>query len=575
MRKLFITSLFLTITTISFAQETKRDTLKTEEIIVVKPYTPTISDAFKVKSNPQLETQEIEKDKVTYSIFSIPVASTFTPSKGRAQKIKRAPKERLYENYLSAGFGNFTSPLFEAYIHTGDSRYNDFGIFINHHSSEGGIKDLQLDDNFADTRLDVYYKQFDRNYNWQINAGVQRQQFNYYGLPSEITFDDNFIENIDAEQIYKNVYLGGKFNMEESFFKGASVEFVNFADTYGSNELRIMVKPTLEFPISTELINGEFLIDLVSGKFDQGYVLTEELKHSFLNLGFSPNFEVLRDNLSINLGAKLYYSSNLETKTSDFYAYPNVSASLKLIDEVFTLVAGATGDLVQNTYRDFAAENPFISPTLNIQQTDKQYKAFFGAKGKLASNVGYNFNINHTNETNKALFTQNQTLTDGMLLVDHAFQAGNSFGVIYDDVKTLGFYGELTIDASKEFNFGATFNYSKYDLETELEAWNLPEIEASITADYQNNSWFAGAKLFHKGATKDFVVGYGVLPTSGSIIENESFIDLNINGGYIFSDRLTAFAKVNNALGKKYHTFVNYQVQTLQILAGITYKFDL
>jgi len=28
-------------------------------------------------------------------------------------------------------------------------------------------------------------------------------------------------------------------------------------------------------------------------------------------------------------------------------------------------------------------------------------------------------------------------------------------------------------------------------------------------------------------------------------------------------------------LGVKYDTFVNYQVQTLQILAGITYKFDL
>ena len=52
-------------------------------------------------------------------------------------------------------------------------------------------------------------------------------------------------------------------------------------------------------------------------------------------------------------------------------------------------------------------------------------------------------------------------------------------------------------------------------------------------------------------------------------------MDLNLNGGYIFSDRLTAFAKINNALGKKYQPFVNYQVQTLQIIGGITYKFDL
>ena len=52
MRKLFTTSLFVLFTLISYSQETKKDTLKTEEIIVVKPYTPSISAAFKVKSGP-------------------------------------------------------------------------------------------------------------------------------------------------------------------------------------------------------------------------------------------------------------------------------------------------------------------------------------------------------------------------------------------------------------------------------------------------------------------------------------------------------------------------------------------
>ena len=132
MRKLFITSLVLLITSFTFSQETKKDTLKTEEITVVKPYTPTILNAFKVKSNPTIEnTGTIEKEKVNYSIFSIPVASTFTPSKGQAKGVVREPKERLFQNYISAGFGNFTSPLFEAYLHSGDARHHDFGIFIN------------------------------------------------------------------------------------------------------------------------------------------------------------------------------------------------------------------------------------------------------------------------------------------------------------------------------------------------------------------------------------------------------------------------------------------------------------
>ncbi|MBT8318251.1 MAG: TonB-dependent receptor [Lutibacter sp.] len=576
MRKLIISSLALLLTIFSFSQETKKDTLKTEVISVIKPYTPTISDAFKVTSNPTIEdANTIEKEKVTYSIFSIPVASTFTPSKGKAKGVVREPKDRLFQNYISAGFGNFTSPLFEAYIHSGDTRYNDFGIFINHHSSEGGINDVILNTNFSDTRIDGYYKQFDRDYNWQVNAGVQRKQFNYYGISSDLIFEDAVINSIDEELIYKKSYLGGKIALEDSFLKSATAEIVNFSDDYNSNEVRLLIKPTIEFPISTELINADFLVDLTSGKFNQNYITTDDIKYSFLNLGFNPNFEVLRENLTVNLGAKLYYTNDLENKVTNFYAYPNVTASLKMIDEVLTLVAGVTGDLDQNTYANFANKNPYVSPTLNILQTDKQYKAFAGAKGKLASNIGYNFNVSHTSEINKPLFIQNQTKTDGTIFIENAYEAGNSFNVVYDNIKTLSVFGEITIDASDEFDFGASINYSNFTTENELEAWNLPTITATISADYQNKKWFAGVKLFYNGETKDFVIPYGLNSENGMITKNKSYMDLNLNGGYVFSDRLTAFAKINNALGEKYFTFVNYEVQPLQILAGITYKFDL
>ncbi|MBE0422710.1 MAG: TonB-dependent receptor [Lutibacter sp.] len=576
--KLLITSFLILVTSVSFSQITKKkDTLKTEEITVEKPYAPTISDAFKVRSNPNIEneTKNLGKEKVNYNIFSVPVASTFTPSKGKAQSIARGPKERFYENYISTGYGNFKTPFLDAFMHFGDKKYNDFGIFLNHLSSEGGIKNVLLDDNFSDSKIDVYYKQFDRDYNWQVNAGVQRKLQNYYGLPSDVTFNDAFIEAMDEKQIHKTVYGGGKISFEDSFFQGATAEIVNFSDDYNTNEIRLMVKPKLEFPISKEKINGEFLIDLISGRFKQSYTETNDVNYSFLNLGFSPNFEIIRENLTINLGAKLYYVNDLEHKNTDYFAYPNVTAAVKLVDDVLILVAGVTGDLEQNSYKDFANENPFVSPTLNILQTDQQYKAYAGTKGKLASNIGYNFIVSHSSEKNKPFFIQNPTKTDGTILIDKAYEAGNSFGVVYDNVKTLGFFGEITIDASKEFNFSGTVNYSHHTLDTQLEAWNTPTLKATISADYQNKNWFAGAKLFYNGETEDFVIPYGFVAENGKIVTNDSYLDLNLNGGYNFSDRLTAFAKINNALGEKYHRFLNYQVQTLQILGGLTYKFDL
>ncbi|SNR46221.1 hypothetical protein SAMN06265371_103244 [Lutibacter agarilyticus] len=575
MRKLFITSILLLFTIVSIAQKTKKDTLKTEEITVVKPYTPTISEAFKVKSNPTINDQNFQKETVNYSIFSVPVASTFTPSKGKAQGLKRAPKERLYENYVSAGFGNYTTPLFEAFLHSGDKRYNDYGVFLKYQSSQGGIKDVLLDDNYSDIQVDLFYKQFERDFDWKINAGYNRELYNYYGLPTSITFDDNVLDNIDEKQVYNSIYLGGSINFEDAIFNSGTIEIINFFDAYNSNELRFLAKPTFEFPLSTEAIHAEVLVDYINGKFDQSYASSNELTYSFLNLGVTPNFEILKDDLSINLGVKLYYTFDLENSSNQFKAYPNVTASYKVVNDIFILTAGVTGDLIQNSYRNFTQENPFVSPTLNIQQTDQQYNAFIGAKGKLASNIGYNVNVNYMNEKDKALFTQNQTLTDGTILAINAYEAGNSFKVVYDDVSTINASAEVNVEVSKEFQLNVGLNYSNYTITNELEAWNLPEFTARLSAAYKTEKWHVGTLLFFRGTTKDFVISYGDLPVNGSIVKNESYVDLNFNGGYIFSDRLSVFGKINNAVSKSYERFVNYPVQSIQLLAGVTYKFDL
>ena len=65
--------------TLVFSQE--KDTISTGVINVVKPYTPTISDAFKVKEVPSIDDAETStKKEIKYNIFSFPVASTFTPA---------------------------------------------------------------------------------------------------------------------------------------------------------------------------------------------------------------------------------------------------------------------------------------------------------------------------------------------------------------------------------------------------------------------------------------------------------------------------------------------------------------
>ena len=122
-----------------FAQQEKN--MGTEVVNVVKPYSATISDAFKVKETPPLDDEDnAPKQQIQYNIFSFPVASTFTPAKGKAASVDKIKKEKLYNNYATLGFGNYATAIGELFITENFNRNEYVGGMFRHHSSQGGIK---------------------------------------------------------------------------------------------------------------------------------------------------------------------------------------------------------------------------------------------------------------------------------------------------------------------------------------------------------------------------------------------------------------------------------------------------
>ena len=577
MKHKILTLALLLTSTFLFAQVKKKDTLGTEVINVVKPYTPTVSDAFKIKSAPEINDEQISKKKaIKYAIFSFPVASTFTPAKGTAKVLRVDPSAPVYENYVTAGFGNFSTPRIEIFGHTNSTRYNDFGGFFNYHSSKGGVADVVLDDDFLDTRLDLFYKQEEADFDWQLNGGFRYQKYNWYGLPEQINFSQSVINGLNETQKYTGIYLGGKIDYRDSYFKGGTVELKRFSDDEGSSESHILIQPKIEFPIASEYINANARLEYVSGDFFRDYNDTGNIEYSFFTAGFNPNFEILRDDLTINLGADIVYSSgSAEGEESKLYTYPKITASYKLIEEVLTAYAGVDGGLHQNTYEGYVNENPFVSPTLNIKRTDEQYNGYAGFKGKLASNVGYNFKASYKSERDKPLFKLNPSKTEGTIAVDKGYEAGNSFQVVYDDIKTISGFGEITVDFSKELKFGGNIEFNSYSNDSLAEPWNLPMLKATAFANYNQDKWFAGANLFFVGERKDeFAYAVPNIQTVDEIVTLGNYIDLNVNGGYKFTDKLTAFARVNNVFSSSYQKYANFKVQGLQVFGGLTYKFD-
>ena len=574
-------SIFLAAGFFSVAAQEDKD-IGTETVTVVRPYSPTVSDAFKIKSVPNLnDSIVLQKKKINYSIFSVPVASTFTPAKGKASAVKKAKPEKLFNSYASVGLGNFNNALVDFYtskdIDRGDQR---FDVGLNHFSSRGDIEGTPLDTDFYNTKLEVSYSQKDRDFDWTAHVGGQHQLYNWYGLPEGV-FDETVINSIDEKQHYFNAELGGHINVAESFFKRGEVLIRRFWDGVDSGENRAVLQPTLELPITEESLTIKTKLDYVGGSFKNASVNTatndEGIDYSHLQIGVNPSLLILRDDLTLNLGANLVYGVDTENSDSNFYIYPTVTASYRLLEDVAIAYGGIEGQLRQNSYYEFVNDNPFVSPTLTILPTDQQYDAYVGIKGQLLPNLSYNVKGSYMAENRRPLFKlnpQNDFRDD-----EKGYYFGNSFEVFYDDIRTLGFFGELNVDVNRNFTFGVNAEWYSYDTETDNPAWNLPELKGSLFMDYQiNENWFMGANLFYVGERQDFSsqVIQNVQPADFpfAILTLDGFFDANAHLGYRLNEQLSIFAKASNIANNDYQRWANFRVQSFQVLAGLTYKFD-
>ena len=568
--------LFLLFFQFSFAQ--KKEQIGTETVNVVKPYTPKISDAFKPKEILEVDDEETaQKEKIKYTIFSFPVASTFTPSKGKAEGVEKEKQAILFKNYATFGVGNYGTFIGELFVNHDISNTDYVGGMFRHHSSEGGIQNVALDNRFYDTSLDLMYGSNQRDVSWNLDLGYQNQIYNWYGLPtyfgSSLTPQDKatLINSIRPQQTYGTLSLGGNIGFNESILNKASFQYHHFSDASGSSENRFYAKPTVTFDVMESAVKTNIIVDYVGGSFKNNYskTNTERVKYGFTNFGIVPSFVMKEDDWTLNIGAGLFYSMDNVNSNNKLLVYPQFNASYKVVGDLMIFYAGAEGNLEQNSYMDFVNENPFVSPTLTIAPTDKQYDLFAGLKGKLANTVSYNVKASYVNERNKALFRSNDYAANA----DYAY--GNSFQVVYDDMLTLRFYGELKADFSENVSFGVNGTFSSYTNDIQQEALNLPTIQLGSNLDVTiTEKWFAGANLFYVGERKDFTV----LAFEPAYIEGiatlKSYFDINANVGFKYSDRLTAFARANNITNNAYQKWQNYPVQGFQVILGVNYKFD-
>lgn len=573
--RIFLMIFLLLGSHLMFGQKDTTNQLDTQKLIIIKPYSPTISDAVKKRQHPAKDTDSkvLQKKEVTYDIYSVPVASTFTPEKGRASGLRRPRGPKLYDNYAALGIGNYTNIFAEIYSNIEISKQQNLNLELEHQSSQGGIDKVQLDDKYADTRFDMQYTSEENQFFWSANAGVTHQHYNWYGI-----FDPNnlmgSISDINPRHNYVGVSLGGDLKMKSGAFDNVTLNFRHFGDDNKGSENHVVIRPKFQFPVQEEMyIDAEVFGDYLSGKFGRGVI--NPSKYSWFNFGFHPSINLTGEDYALNIGGQLAYSADVENDDGEVYIYPKIKGSYRVAGDLMTIYAGVEGGLTQNSYYGLVQGNPYVAPDLTIKPTHSQYDVYAGMKGRLSEALNYDLRAGFKDEENKPLYATNTVndYSDFLGIVLPGYTHANTFKVLYDRVRTLSLHGALAYEVYENFNLGLSATFYNYNLSEEAKAWNLPELEASLNADYLfAKKWSIGGDLLFVGERRDMIS----IPESlnqFSKVRVKEYVDANLRLDYQITDRFGVFARGNNLFNNSYDRWYHYPVQGIQGMLGLSYQF--
>jgi len=574
----YITLIGLCIATVLPAiGQSRKDSLSTKVVDVVKSYAPTIADANKKREDAKLkDSLTVKKKKIAYSINSVPVASTFVPEKGKPAVVKpKVIREDYTTSYVGGGVGLLNTLYADANITYPLTDNGRLSLLVDHISASDDNEDIIPEMNYSLTDASLHYDYQSQEMLWGLKGYFGRSLHNWYGIrPNVFTRNDLRGKVDDMQQIYLRYGVGGYLQWQNPYFKGLDFTVDALNDHFNSKEVNLKAQPTFEVPLTDEqLVRAQLLLDYYEGSFSRQHNTPNELTNRWMLFGLTPSYQLMIDNLSLRLGVSLLYVDANRSDQDKFKAYPTVEASYTLSDDAI-LIGGIKGTMQQNTLSKLSKENPFVAPMLELKPTNVQADAFVGINGKVTTDLQYRLQASYRQSKEMPLFT---TFTETPTIASEIlpYQYYNAFKVVYDEVNDVELLATLSGKLKDVVNFTFEGQYNHYKARTQMDntAWNLPSVKVSLYTDFRIlPTLYAGMDIFYIGNRYD--LDY-VLPTTVTPekITLNGYLDVNLHADYTFSKHWQVFLKANNLSTQRHTLWAYYPSQGLQIYGGVRYLF--
>jgi hypothetical protein len=537
---------------LNFSAFSQEDKLK-KEVQVVRPYEPTISDAFKLNILPQIDDTVRIVPTFSYNLTLRPVTIDFPISSIAPARITSEPLTRINKAYFMAGFGNYSSPLAEIFITNGRSEKLSLGASFRYNSSFGDIKldnNELVDGTFQRIAASAFGKRVFKKSALAGNIDFNRFSYGFYGYDHiNLTTPPDVNAQHQQRAEFAVKYFSTHSDSSHLNYNFDS-RFTNFIDNFGMQQNTFIVQSNFDRHLKIEKFGGNV-----------------EFVHHMNSSGISPsNNTILRVSPWIGLFGKqwrvqagLGITININNFGSQTNLYPIAQLSYNVISNYVIPYFQFSGYLEDNSYSKILNENPWILPGLNLSNSSHKFIIKGGIKGNLSPRIAYNLSARYSLIDSAYFFVNAVDPTNTFL--------ENRFDVVYDNIQLKTFMGELTIAPTNTLKFFFNAEYNIYTMKDVVVPWHKPTFIGRAHVSYSiNNKVLLNAGLFVEGNRQ-----VRALDGNPKVINGIS--DLNIGGEYRFNKRVSLFLNLNNLTASKYQLWYLYPAQQFNARGGFTYNF--
>jgi hypothetical protein len=563
-----------------------------EQITVVAPFEPSVSDANKISSEPQQFSVDIEKSNFDYIYTSFLGSTAMITPTGiailDAGKYNGLSKKHIF--YSKLGFGSNLEPFAHICVNSINNDKLSGGFSISHNSAWRQM-DVLADNTYSNTNFDIYGNAKIKNTLLQLDAYYKHNMLHYFGLDTSYVATD-ILADTNLSQTYHRT--GAKLTITNiktaNFAYDVSAKYDYLQDDfyYSQHEFSLPMNFTFFTKWFGKKVQNEKLNFNLNANFcsvqDANY---SNLVYNLFLIDFEPSYSLTVGAFCFKLGVDVdFYNDKSQSTENYFKIHPAVEINTTVVPDAFSLRIGAKGDAHRNTISSLFDECKYIAPALVLRDNynqrynqfkDKDYNVFPTTVTNEAYNIyaffdtrfgnfiNFSTGVEFVKTENKAFFLSNAVEVNNVKV--------NQFDVVFDDINQTIISADLTISNNKNLIFSLNGKYFVNQL-TDGEDLKYPynlfdfEIYSLLKYTFGNDKISVGLQGFLLGPSVDVAC---FSPTA-DYFERPIMGDMGITGSYAIKKNIALWLNLNNLLhyNNKMMLYYAYPEYPANVMAGVT-----